>query len=241
MIGCEEMNSKPISLGEPLKVAGVLCIVAPLQWFILVFVAQAYYPRYSMTKNDLSDLGATCHNAVGPTPDVCTIYQTASIIWNVTLSLFGLLTVLAAYFIYRGLKNRLFCTFLGLFGLGALMAGVVPENVNLTAHGLGALVSFVAGGAAAITVYRLRLTTSRLFTIASIILGTISIAGLILLIFVPFATLESSAIGHGGDERIIVYPLYIWEMILGAVLLWGKRTTTVSGNLPAQYPQDSIP
>jgi hypothetical protein len=108
-------------------------------------------------------------------------------------------------------------------------------------HGLGALVSFVAGAAAALTVYRLRLTTSRLFTIVSIILGTISLAGLILLIFVPFATLESSAIGHGGDERIIVYPLYVWEMILGAVLLTRKRTTTFSGNLPAQHPQDLIP
>jgi hypothetical protein len=98
----------------------------------------------------------------------------------------------------------------------------------------------VAGALAAITVYRLRVA-SRLFTIVSIILGIISIAGLILLIFVPFATLESSIIGHGGDERIIVYPLYIWEMILGAVLLRRKRTTTVSGNLPAQYPQDLSP
>ena len=156
------MKSRLISLREPLKVAGFLCIVAPLQWIILVFVAQAYYPNYSITKNDLSDLGATCHNAVGPTPGVCTIYQPASIIWNVTLSLFGILTVVAAYFIYRGLKNRLFCTFLGLFGLGALIAGVVPENTNLTTHGLGALVSFVAGAVAAITVYRLRLA-SRLF------------------------------------------------------------------------------
>ena len=99
------------------------------------FVAQAYYPGYSITKNDLSDLGTTCHNAVGPTPGVCTIYQLASIIWNVTLSLHGPLTVVVAYFIYRGLKNRVFSTLLGLFGLGALIAGVVPENVDLATHG----------------------------------------------------------------------------------------------------------
>ena len=135
--------------------------------------------------------------------------------------------MVAAYFTYRGLRNRVFSTFLGLFGLGALIAGVVPENVDLTTHGLGALVSFVTGAVAAITVYRLRLATSRLFTIVSIVLGVISIAGLILLIFVPFATLESSLIGHGGDERIIVYPLFVWEIILGAVLLTRKRTTTV--------------
>jgi hypothetical protein len=98
----------------------------------------------------------------------------------------------------------------------------------------------VAGAVAAITVYRLRLG-SRLFTIVSIILGIISVAGIILMVSVPFATLESSVIGHGGDERIIVYPLMVWEIILGAVLLTRKRTTTVSGNLPAQYPQDLIP
>ena len=27
------------------------------------------------------------------------------------------------------------------------------------------------------------------------------------MISVPFATLESSVIGHGGDERVIVYPI----------------------------------
>lgn len=44
------MKSRLISLREPLKVAGFLRIVAPLQWFILVFVAQAFYPSYSITK-----------------------------------------------------------------------------------------------------------------------------------------------------------------------------------------------
>jgi hypothetical membrane protein len=78
------MKSGLMSLREPLNVAGFLCIVAALQWIILVFVAQTYYPGYSITKNDLSDLGATCHNAVGPTPGLCRIYQPASIIWNVT-------------------------------------------------------------------------------------------------------------------------------------------------------------
>ena len=47
------------------------------------------------------------------------------------------------------------------------------------------------------------------------------------MISVPFATLESSVIGHGGDERVIVYPLMVWEIIFGAVLLTRKRTTTV--------------
>ncbi len=48
--------------------------------------------------------------------------------------------------------------------------------------------------------------------------GVISLAGLAIMLSTSFATLESSVIGHGGDERIIVYPLLIWEIVLGLSL-----------------------
>jgi hypothetical protein len=64
--------------------------------------------------------------------------------------------------------------------------------------------------------------------IVSIILGIISIAGIILRVFVPFATLESSPLGHGGDERIIVYNINGLGKNSCAVLLTKKRRTTVS-------------
>ncbi len=202
-----------------LRIAGILAIVASTQWIIGVFIAQAYYPNYSITQNDLSDLGATCHNAIMPTPGSCVIFQPASIIWNTVLSLLGILTLASAYMIYRGLGNRLFSVLIGLFGLGALIAGVVPENVDLTTHGLGAIVSFVAGALAAITVYRVRLEAPLYFRYLSMLFGIISLAGLAIMLSVSFATLEASIIGHGGDERIIVYPLLVWEIILGISLV----------------------
>ena len=51
------------------------------------------------------------------------------------------------------------------------------------------------------------------------LLGVISLAGLAIMLSVSFATLESSVIGHGGDERIIVYPLLVWEIVLGVSLM----------------------
>ena len=121
--------------------------------------------------------------------------------------------------IYRGLGNRLFSSLVGLFGLGALIAGVIPENVDLTTHGLGALVSFVAVAIAAVTIYRVRLEAPPYFRYLSMLFGVISLAGLAIMLSVSFATLESSVIGHGGDERIIVYPLLAWEIVLGVYLI----------------------
>src|SRR5947208_15803094 len=151
------MQSHGTDASRYLRIGGILAIIAAAQWIIGVFIAQAYYPSYSVTQNDLSDLGATCHNATMPTPGSCLIFHPSSIIWNAVLSLLGILTMSSAYLLYRGLGNRLFSTLVGLFGLGALIAGVVAENVHLTTHGLGALVSFVAGAIAAVAVYRAKL------------------------------------------------------------------------------------
>src|SRR5438105_2356187 len=213
------MQSRGTAASRYLRIGGILAIVAAAQWIIGVFIAQAYYPSYSITQNDLSDLGATCHNATMPTPGSCVIFQPSSIIWNTVLSLLGILTMASAYMIYRGLGNRLFSTLVGLFGLGALIAGVVPENVDLTTHGLGALVSFVAGAIAAVTVYRAKLEAPPYFRYFSILFGIISLAGLAIMLSVSFATLESSIIGHGGDERVIVYPLLVWEIVVGISLI----------------------
>jgi len=219
------MQSRGTAASRYLRIGGILAIVAATQWIIGVFIAQAYYPSYSITQNDLSDLGATCHNATIPTPGSCVIFQPSSMIWNTVLSLLGILTIASAYMIYRGLDNRFFSTLVGLFGLGALIAGVVPENVDLTTHGLGALVSFVAGAIVAVTVYRARLEAPPYFPYLSILFGIISLAGLAIMLSVSFATLESSAIGHGGDERIIVYPLLVWEIILGISLVRNQART----------------
>ncbi len=122
-----------------LRIGGILAIIAATQWIIGVFIAQAYYPNYSITQNDLSDLGATCHNAVMPI--------------------------------------------------------------------------------AAVTIYRVRLEAPPYFRYLSMLFGVISLAGLAIMLSVSFATLEGSVIGHGGDERIIVYPLLAWEIVLGVSLI----------------------
>src|SRR2546430_12341960 len=58
---------------EPLQadifcIRGIVAIIAAAQWIIGVFIAQGFYPSYTITQKDLSDLGATCYNATMPTP-----------------------------------------------------------------------------------------------------------------------------------------------------------------------------
>jgi len=211
------------SKNRNLTIAGVLAVVAGVVWIIGVFVAQAYYPNYSVTYNALSDLGATCHSATALTPNSCLIYQPSSIIFNTTLILFGVLSVPAGYFVDRSLRKRFFSILLGLFGLGVLIDGVFAENVQLTIHGLGAFVALLTGVMAAITVYRLEEATPRYFQYSSAAIGIVSLAGTLTLGLVPLGTLESSVIGFGGVERITLYPLIIWEALLGIVFLARQR------------------
>jgi hypothetical membrane protein len=202
-----------------LTIAGVLAAVASIEWIIGVFVAQAYYPNYSITQNALSDLGATCHTSTAYTPNACLIYQPSSIIFNTTLTLFGVLSIPAAYLVNRTLRKRPLSILLSLFGLGVLIDGVFAENVQLTIHALGGLVAFGAGALAAIAVYRLGEATPRSFQYFSAAIGIVSLAGALVLLLLPLGTLENSFIGFGGVERITLYPLIVWEALLGIVFL----------------------
>lgn len=207
------------SKNRNLTIAGTLALAASVEWIIGVFVAQAYYPNYSITQNALSDLGATCHNATTLTPNSCLIYQPSSIIFNTTLILFGVLTVPAAYFLNQGLRRKLFSALLAIFGLGVLIAGIFAENVQLTIHLLASIVAFGAAPIAAITIYRLGDATPRYFQYSSAAIGIVSLAATLIQIAVPFSALESSFIGFGGLERITLYPLIIWQGLLGTVFL----------------------
>lgn len=204
-----------------LNLAGVLAFVAAVQWILGVIVAEATYPNYSISQNFLSDLGATCPNGAGTSP--CFIVQPSSLIFNTILSLLGLLTLASAYLIHRTVGKRLFPTFFGLWGLGALICGIFPETIILV-HELGALVAFMSGGIALLVAYRLGLDMSKTFRYASIILGVLALAALIPVIFSiiipPFIRWNNDfGIGPGGMERVVAYPITLWELAFGTYLM----------------------
>jgi hypothetical membrane protein len=200
-----------------LKAAGVLALLAAAQWVLLVIVAETQYPNYLIQHNFLSDLGATCHRGLMPT--ACVIVSPSSLIWDSTLCLLGLLSLVSAVLFYAATRKKGFSMLFGLWGLGAFIAGAVPETL-LSVHEGASLVAFVGGSLAAIVACRFLPSPLKYFSVA---LGLISFASLLVLTFDgPFFRWNGIfGLGLGGIERMVVYPIIIWEIALGASLMSG--------------------
>ncbi len=193
-----------------LKTAGVLALVATAQWVLLVIVAETRYPNYVIQHNYLSDLGATCHRGMVST--ACVIVSPSSLIWDSTLSLMGLLSLVSAILFYVAIRKKGFSMLFGLWGLGALIAGAVPETL-LSVHEVASLAAFVGGSLAAIVAYRFLPSPLKYLSVA---LGLFSFASLLALTFEgPFVRWNGIfGLGLGGIERMVVYPIIIWEIAL---------------------------
>jgi hypothetical membrane protein len=206
-----------VNVHRTLKTAGSLAFVAAAQWVLLVIVAEARYPNYTTNRNYLSDLGATCHRGLVVTP--CVIVSPSSFIWNTTLALMGLLSLVSAVLFYGATRNKGFSILFGVWGLGALIAGAVPETL-LSVHQLGSLAAFVGGSIAAMVAFRFLSSPLKYF---SLVLGLLSFASLIPVTFSgPFYRWNGIfGLGLGGIERMVVYPIVIWEIAFGAYLMSG--------------------
>ena len=185
-------------------IAGALLFVGGLQFIVAMIVAEAVYPNYSVSANYISDLGVW--------------NKPSATIFNPSIILFGLTILVSAYFIQREFRRGAITGFFVLAGLGPIGVGIFPENTILVhgvpvIHSVAAIISFVFGGIAAISSYKITMGPFRYF---SVILGVATLFALLL-----FATTrpEYLGIGVGGMERMIVYPTLVWTISMGANLL----------------------
>ncbi len=82
---------------EYYKFAGILLVVACVQYLLAVNVAESLYPGYSIAINSLSDLG-------GSLP----LVEPAAIIFNVSNIILGILILVTVYLILKSGGCRLF-------------------------------------------------------------------------------------------------------------------------------------
>jgi hypothetical membrane protein len=89
---------------------------------------------------------------------------------------------------------------MGIAGLGTILVGAFPENVDDTVHVIGAAGPFLVGNAGLVVMsYALPLPrTMRLYTLIS---GAIGLVGLAFL-----AAGAYLGLGRGGMERVTAYP-----------------------------------
>lgn len=205
-----------------LPLAGVCLLVGGLVAFVGIHLAGLVYPGYSLSENFVSDLGATCSDLVANAPRDCVVMQPASTIFSLSTDALGILVVAAAYLIYQVRGPRRLAALLGLTGLGALGVGLVSEAYSPW-HAIFSLATFLGGSLAALESFRvlprpLGYVSLALGGIALVAIGWFSLAALAergviggLSIWVP--------LGVGGTERMIVYPILLWVVMLGVLLM----------------------
>ncbi|MEM2096036.1 MAG: DUF998 domain-containing protein [Candidatus Caldarchaeum sp.] len=175
-------------------VAGALLFISIVQFMMALRIAESVYPGYSVSGNYISDLG------VG----------VAAPIFNTSIIILGICVILAAYLSAEVFRSRLFRAFIALAGIGAAGVGIFPENVPVL-HSVMSLITFLFGGIAA--VYSVRVL-DRPVGLLSVVAGIVSLAALIL-----FITGSYMGLGHGGMERLIVYPVLVWGVMLAGNII----------------------
>ena len=131
-----------------------------------------------------------------------------------TMLLAGTGTVLATYYVHRAYERWVVTVPLGLFALGVFGVGVFPGN-RVPWHALFALLTFIAGGVAAILSSRV---VTAPFRYLCITFGGLSL-GTLASVFVLGDANPLLVLGLGGVERWVVYPILLWATGFGGYLM----------------------
>jgi hypothetical membrane protein len=195
-----------------LAVAGFLLFFVGVAGFMGIITAEALYPAgYSTRENAISDLGAT-------EPPNSVIEQPSATIFNTTMMACGALVVLAAFCVQRGSRRWVAPVLIAVFGIGAIGVGVFPGDHG-NVHEVFALLTFTAGGLAAILSYTIETAP---FSCLSVLLGVVTLVTLLLYAIMGDSS-PQAAMGLGGVERWVAYPILLWVTGLGGHLMGRAR------------------
>ena len=138
----------------------------------------------------------------------------SALVFNSSVFLFGLLVVVAASLIWRGVGTgvgaKIIAVLFFIAGIGVMGVGVFTEDAGAI-HGAVSMIAFTFGGLSAIASYKLEKTP---LNYISIIMGLIAITAMVL-----FMTQNFLGLGKGGMERIIAYPIVLWAIGFGGHLI----------------------
>jgi hypothetical membrane protein len=180
-------------------IAGILISIGIAQFIMLFILSEILYPHYSVSTNYISDLG------VGST----------AMIFNTSIIFFGLFVIAGSLFLRKATKDNLFFTILLIVAVCTMLVGVFPETTGAL-HLTVAAGAFVFGGICAIMTFRIAKPP---FSYLSAALGVITLV----VFFGAELGGTTFGLGHGGVERMIAYPVFIWIMLLGGYLLGNSK------------------
>ena len=192
---------QPAQAARSRVLAGAALFGLSALFMTTIMLAASIAPGYDLSGGAISDLG--------------TISETA-VLFNAVLVAIGVLNLVAGMLLKgAGGSTSLVVVYVAA-GLGAIGAGLVPLDRG-DVHGLFALAAFVLFNVEAILSARL---------VRQPMAGISVLAGLIGLAFVALMAVGDSGnpgvfgpIGHGGAERMIVYPVMLWLLGFGGALM----------------------
>lgn len=186
---------------DNLTIAGVLLFLLPVQFMTALMAGAAMAPGYSISQNAISDLGV-----IGAT----------AWLFNASLFAAGLLNIAGGYFLYRTCGKGWILPVFVLAGIGAIGAAIITLDVP-GIHGLFALLAFVVFNLEAIAGSSL---VRGPLKVISVIAGAIGLVFLVTHAASDFGIMDLyGPIGHGGSERMIVYPALLWLAAFGGYLM----------------------
>jgi hypothetical membrane protein len=178
------------------QVPGLALIVGGAQFLIALFLAESLYPDYSVSANFVSDLGV--------------MGMASAPVFNTSVIILGLLGIVAAVLFWRNLSWKALAVTLMLSSIGSVGVGIFPETTG-PPHVLAALLAFGFGAISAILSARV---TRPPFSYIAAILG-----GTALIFLIALVLPVSAGYPPGALERLILYPILIWEIGFGGYLL----------------------
>ena len=184
-----------------LRPAGVVLLVLAAGFLTVIMLGGSIAPKYDYVWGAISDLGG--------------IPETA-LLFNGTLVAIGLLNIVGGYLLYRSHGRAWILTIFILGGIGAIGAGFFPLSTG-NVHSLFALFGFAFFNLEAIAAASV---VPRPMNGISLLAG---VAGAVFVVLMVIGDAGNTAafgvIGHGGTERMIVYPVMLWLVALGGYLL----------------------
>jgi hypothetical membrane protein len=196
-----------------LRPAGVVLLVLAAGFLTVIMLGGSIAPNYDYVGGAISDLG---------------IIPETALLFNGTLVAIGLLNILGGYLLYRSHGRAWILTIFVLGGIGAIGAGFFPLSTG-GVHSLFALFGFAFFNLEAVAAATV---LPRPMNGISLLAG---VAGAVFVVLMVIGDAGNAAafgvIGHGGTERMIVYPVMLWLVALGGFLIADPSFSARQGEL----------
>lgn len=207
-------GARPASRYSPLKIGGVLYVVAVFQFFIFELVAETLYPGYSVAHNYISDLGAKCANP--PSTLHCVVHQPTATIFDTTVVLLGAMLLAGTIFVYLGTRRKLYFVVSAVTDVAILLVGVLPENTGWP-HAILSEILFIGVGISLILAWTI--AAGDVIRYLTVVLGALTLF---------FSVSNGRAVvGVGGQERLLVLSGLLGVLALGGYLTGQDARTSV--------------